>query len=62
MMTLEVKNTQGKSLHVETFNTQYEAKNQAIRMCGYAGFLKFVKERGGDITASNSKYKVDIMY
>lgn len=45
---------------VEYFDSMWQAKQQAIRLAGYAGWLKFIQDEDGDITASNDKFVVDI--
>lgn len=45
---------------VEYFNAMWQAKQQAIRLAGYAGWLKFIQDADGDITASNDQFVVDI--
>ena len=51
----------GVKFEVEYFNTVYEAKQRAIRLAGYAGFLDFVKDRDGDSKAENKNYSVDLV-
>lgn len=53
-----VKGTQ--KVTVEYFNAVWQAKQQAIRLAGYAGWLKFIQDADGDITASNDQFRVDI--
>ena len=62
MMIMEITNkNNGIKLEVEYFNTAYEAKQRAIRLVGYAGYLDFVKDRDGDSKAENKNYSVDLV-
>lgn len=59
IMELTNKNT---GIVVEHFcNDMHEAKNTAIRLARYAGFLNFEKDRSGDLVANNRTFKVDIV-
>lgn len=64
MFTVEIKmkHDEKKVVYIGTHNSMNEAKSIVIGTCGYAGWLSFIKERGGDIHATNDKYIVDIMY
>lgn len=64
MMTVEIKlrSNEKKVVYLGTHNNLYEAKGVVVNTCGYAGWLEFVREKGGDIRAKNDKYIVDIMY
>lgn len=62
MMIMEITDKRtGIKLEVEYFNTVYEAKQKAIRLAGYAGYLDFVKDRDGDSKAENKNYNVDLI-
>lgn len=59
MVVMEIaKGTQ--KVTVEYFNTVWQAKQQAIRLAGYAGWLKFIQDADGDMTAENDQFRVDI--
>ena len=59
MVVMEiVKGTQ--KVTVEYFNTAWQAKQQAIRLAGYAGWLKFIQDSDGDLSAENDQFRVDI--
>ena len=64
MLTVEIKlkNDEKKVVYLGTHNTMHEAKGVVVNTCGYAGWLSFIKERSGDVRATNDKYIVDIMY
>ena len=62
MTIMEITNKKnGVKLEVEFFNNAYEARQRAIRLAGYAGYLNFVKDADGDIHASNKKYSIDLV-
>lgn len=62
MIIMEIvnKNT-GVKMEVEFFNQFYDARQRAIRLTGYAGFLDFKKDRDGDSHAENKNYTVDLL-
>lgn len=63
MVTLEIKfksNMKTNKLCVK--NNAHDAIKEAIHDCGYAGWLRFIKEKSGDLSAKNDKYVIDIMY
>lgn len=63
MLTIEIKlNDESKVVYFGTHHDMREAKGVVISTCGHAGWLEFVREKGGDIRAKNDKYIVDIMY
>lgn len=45
---------------VEYFDAMWQAKKQAIRLAGYAGWLKFIQDADGDLSAENDQFRVDI--
>lgn len=62
MTIMEITNKKnGVKLEVEFFNNTYEARQRAIRLTGYAGYLDFVKDADGDTHAENKNYSVDIL-
>lgn len=62
MTIMEITNKKnGVKLEVEFFNNVHEARQRAIRLTSYAGYLDFVKDSDGDIHASNKKYSVDLI-
>jgi hypothetical protein len=64
MMTVEIKmkHDESKVVYFGTHHDMRDAKSVVISTCGHAGWLSFVKERSGDVRATNDKYIVDIMY
>lgn len=62
MIEIKLKSDEKKIVYLGTRNTMHEAKGVAIDTCGYAGWLSFIKEKGGDVRATNNQYIVDIMY
>jgi hypothetical protein len=61
MIIMELTNTK-TGVVIERFcNDEREAKGMAIRLARYAGFLKFEKDRSGDLAANNKIFKVDII-
>jgi hypothetical protein len=60
IMTIMDRKT-GTQLEIEFFNNVYEARQRAIRLAGYAGYLNFVKDSYGDAHADNKIYSVDLM-
>ncbi len=62
MTIMEITNKKnGVKLEVEFFNNTYEARQRAIRLTSYAGFLNFVKDADGDSHAENKNYSVDLL-
>lgn len=62
MTIMEITNKKnGIKLEVEFFNNTYEARQRAIRLAGYAGFLNFIKDADGDTHAENKNYSVDLL-
>jgi hypothetical protein len=59
-MEITNKNT-GIQLEIEFFNNVYEARQRAIRLTGYAGYLNFIKGSNGDSHAENKNYVVDLL-
>ena len=59
MVCMEIKKG-SLEVAVEYFDAMWQAKQQAIRLAGYAGWLRFIQDADGDITASNDTFKVDI--
>lgn len=61
MIAMQISNKKTGALEVEWFNTLGEAKQRAIVLAGYAGFLNFIKDRDGDSHAENRHYSVDLL-
>lgn len=59
MVCMEITANNNK-VTVEYFDAMWQAKKQAIRLAGYAGWLKFIQDADGDMTASNDQFKIDI--
>lgn len=60
IMEIVNKNT-GIKLEVEFFDSNYEAKQRAIALTRYAGYLDFIKSGNGDSHAENRKYSIDLL-
>ena len=61
MFIMELTDKRTGKVVMEVSNTVYESKRTAIRLAAYAGWLRFERERGGDLHAENSNYVINIM-
>ena len=59
MVVMEIRKGNLK-FAVEYFDAMWQAKQQAIRLAGYAGWLKFIQDSDGDLSAENDQFRVDI--
>lgn len=62
MVVMElINNRTGMVIERQFCNDVHDAKDTAIRIARYAGFLNFEKDRSGDLSAKNRIFKVDIV-